>query len=107
MAMTQLALLFIGGIALLASLGLFYNFDDPWTGVLVGFVAAGLWGLFGISSMDVIVRDSAWASASRPIDPLMWVGFALAVLTAFFAIYDLLQQLNSDAQDADLDTAMR
>lgn len=103
MAMTQSALMFMGAMATgLAYLGLFKNFvgDDRWTRVLILFASSIVWGVFGLSSYDVIVRDTAYASASEPITPLVYLGFGLAGIMALFGIYEMFQAIGSDARDA-------
>lgn len=101
MAMTQTALVMLGALATLATIGMFYDFPDRWTGVLVGFAAAFMWGLFGMSSFDVIVRDTSFATASEPIMPLVYVGVAMAMITGLFAINDLVKGVAGDASDVD------
>lgn len=101
MVMTPLTLTFLGVLALVASLGLFYRFGDPYTGVLVSFTAAVLWAIFALASRGVMVYDAPPAEAARSMDPLMWVGVALAVLTGLFAVSDLFQALGSEAQSTD------
>lgn len=93
--MTQAALLFIGGLATLATLGLFVDFRSPdgspdkATQVLVPFLAAIFWGTFGLSASDVIVRSTSFADASEPIEPLFWLGIVMAILLALYAIHEL------------------
>lgn len=103
MAMTQSALLFMGTFATgLAYLGLFKNFSggDRWTRVLLLFASAMVWGVFGLSSYDVIVRDTSFASASESIIPLVYLGFGLAFIVALFGIFEMFQAIGSDASDA-------
>lgn len=102
MAMTELALLFIGALATLATVGMFMDFRDLWTPVIVSFAAAMLWGLFGMSSFDVIVRDTSFAEASEPILPLVWLGFGFAFATGMFWLWQLKNALAGEvgAEDA-------
>lgn len=103
MAMTQNALLFMGIFATgLGYLGLFKTFsgDDRWTRVLLLFASAIIWGVFGLSSNDVIVRENAYASASEPIMPFVYMGFGLAFIVALFGVYELFQAIANDARDA-------
>lgn len=101
MAVTSLTLVWLGSVALLATLGLFYQFSDQWTGVLVEFVAAVLWAMFAVSSMNVAVTDTN-PPASEPMMPLVYLGIGLAVLTLLFAVSDLVQTIQGDAGDVDL-----
>lgn len=102
MALTDLTLIWLGTVALLATLGLFYEFGDQWTGVLVEFVAAVLWAMFAISAMNVAVGDTN-PPATEPMMPLVYVGLALALLTFLFAMSDLVHTLRGDAAELDLD----
>lgn len=106
MAMTELGLLFMGGLATLATLGLFADFRDAdgrpdrATQVLVAFLAAVLWGAFGLSANDVIVRDTSFATASEPIQPLFWLGVLMALLVAVYAIWMLFKAVFTESTEA-------
>lgn len=100
MAMTMSALWFMGALAAGTGwLGLFREFDDHWTPVLLTFLSAITWALFGLSAYDVIVLDTAVASASEPIMPLVLLGLGLAFITALFGLYDLVTGLSREASD--------
>jgi len=112
MAMTQSALLFLGALATgttLASGWMAMNAGrvDKWTRVVVMFGAALLWGGFGLSSYDVIVRDSAWASASEPIMPLVILGITMAMVMFVYALYDLLHGIAAETGVTDVDQMAR
>lgn len=104
--MTELGLLFIGGLATLATLGLFVDFQDDEgnpdraTNILVGFLAAVLWGTFGLSASDVYVDDAA--EVAEPLEPLFWLGILLALLTGIFAIWMLLKAIYTESTEADI-----
>lgn len=102
MANTQLSVLFIGALATAATYGIFYQFRDRWTGLLVEVGAAALWGLFALSSMNVIVRDAAFASSSEPIWPLVYLGVGMSLLALLYVIYDGAQGVGSEASEATL-----
>ena len=100
MAMTQSMLLFIGGLATLTTLGMFKDWGDDWTGVLVAFTAAILWGVFGVSSFDVIiVRDATVTSVSSL--PVVVIGVAFAIITGIYAIMELLYGFGGEASEID------
>jgi uncharacterized membrane protein YuzA (DUF378 family) len=101
--MTQLALVFLGALSTLATLGLFVEFDDRWTGVLVEFLAAILWGLFGMSAFDVIVTDGVSPPVSEPILPLAYLGIGLAFILALYGFYDFVQGIGAEASETDMD----
>jgi len=100
--MTQLALLFIGTLATLATYGLFYQFGDRWTNLLIEFGASALWGLFAVSAMDVIVREAAFTTESEPIWPLVFLGLGMSVLALLYAIYDLAVRVSEEATETDI-----
>lgn len=101
MAVTSLTLVWLGTVALLATLGLFYTFSDQWTGVLVEFVAAVLWAMFAISGMNVTITGSN-PPVSEPMMPLVYIGIGFALLTFLFAMSDLVQTIRGDAAQLDL-----
>lgn len=107
MAMTQLGLMMMGGIATLATIGMFKDFGDDETRVIMSFGASVLWGFFGMSSFDVIVRSTSYASASEPITPLAYMGIGLSIITGFFAIWMLLMLVKSETSATDLEGMMR
>lgn len=106
MVMTQSALLFLGSFATgLAYLGLFKNFsgEDRWTRVLLLFSSAMVWGVFGLSSYDVIIATTETApltTRSEPILPMVYLGFGLAFIVTLFGVYELFQAIARDASDA-------
>lgn len=100
MAVTQLTLVLLSAMALFATVGMFVDFDDATT-VLVSFAAAILWGTTGLSSYDVIMPDPSTATESymsAPVEPLVYLGFGFAMITALFAIYELVRALGSEAK---------
>jgi len=101
MATTSLTLVWLGSVAVLATMGLFYQFRDQWTGILVEFVAAVLWATFSLSAMNVVVSDTN-PPVTEPMLPLTYIGTAFALLTFLFAISDLVQTIRGDAADVDL-----
>jgi len=103
MAVTQLAVLFIGLMAFLATLMFFLPFPEPYTAVLVEFAAAMLWGLFALSAFDVIVRDASFATASEPIWPLVFLGVGMALATFLLALHDLFSGAMETAASTDLE----
>lgn len=93
MAMTQLALLFLGALAGVTSIGLFMRTDAP-TKVVLSFTAAVLWGVFGMSAFDVIIVSESHVVRSEPILPLAYLGLGLAFAATGFAIMQLIGMLN-------------
>lgn len=91
MAMSQGAVMFVGAIAMLATAGLFVDWDDE-TGVLVGFLASILWGAMAMSSFSV--HSQAW-SGTKPMPPLVYIGIAMALLVALLTLYQVAQLLGN------------
>lgn len=102
-AITQTSLLFLGALALLATLGMFVDFGDRWTRVLVSFMAAVLWGVFGISAFDVIILDNFAATRSEAQMPLVFVGMGFALMTGMYALADLVKGIGGETEDVDMD----
>lgn len=100
MVMTETALLFLGMFALLATVGMFLDFDDGWTSIVIGFAAALLWGFFGISSFDVLVVETYYATRSEPIMVFVVLGVGLAGITTLYSVYQVFEQLGSDVQES-------
>jgi drug/metabolite transporter (DMT)-like permease len=108
MVMTEPALLFIGSLAaLLGFYGLFKEYDDNWTPVLLTFTSAILWGVFGLSSRNVIVPDAGTSHQTEPIEPLFFVGLGLAFMTVLFGLQQLVSAFGKDAADVDADPLQR
>jgi hypothetical protein len=94
MASTPLTIFFIGLVALLATIGMFVDFGEENTRVLMAFAAATVWGLLGVSSFDVVVYSGVeYPTASEPILPLAYMGIALALVCAVFGFYFLAQAI--------------
>lgn len=100
MVMTQSALLFIGVLATLSSIGIFINFDQA-TRTVVTFLSAILWGIFGMSSFDVIVTEHVDPPVSEPIMPLVVIGIGLAMMVSVFGLYQLVMLLNDEVGGRD------
>lgn len=101
--MTELLLAWLGTIALLATLGLFYDFRDRWTALLVEFTAAILWAFFAVSGMTVVVPSGASEPATASMDPLVYLGLGFALVTFLYAIYDLFVGITDEANSIDAD----
>lgn len=101
MAMTQPALLALGGFATLATIGMFLEYGDQATRPLVGFVASVAWGVVSLSAFNVFIpTDSVGYEVS--ITPVAWFAAGLAITTFFFSFWTLLQLLKDEAEDAEL-----
>lgn len=102
--MTELVLVFLATLAVVTSTaGLFVNFDDHWTGVLVIFLGAVLWGVVAISSYSVIVPDGS--GASQPIMPMAVLGFGMSALVGLYGLYELLTGASTEASEANIELA--
>lgn len=108
MAMTQLLLAWLGTLAAAVSfLGLFVDGFDRWTSVLLTFLGAALWAGVGLGGFDVIVRNSAVATASEPVLPVAYAGIGLSVLVALYGMYDLLLGVSAETDETDVREVFR
>lgn len=106
MATPQLTLVFIGVLAAgLGYLGLFKQFGDRWTPVLLTFASATTWGVFGISSLSVITSESGCCPRIEALMPLVMLGLGFAFITALFGFAELLGALQGQAEESDIDLA--
>lgn len=99
--MPQSILLALFGLAVLATLGLFVSFGDRWTGLLVEFVGALLWGMVGLSAFDVRMRSTAQADimTEEPVMALVMVSFMLAFATFAYFLADLVTGIGAEASE--------
>lgn len=104
MAMPSWGLLFLGGFALLASFGLFVTFDDDATTIVVTMLSSILWGVFGLSAFSVRTVSTYYATRTEAIYPLVYLGFALAVVTFMFGLYNLMQVVYGEVESADIES---
>lgn len=99
MAMTELILVFMAGMALLATLGIFVDFDDRWTRLLVEAFAAVLWGMVAMSAYDVVLPGGG----SDAVMPMVVLGFAMSFLLALYALYDLVTGATDEVRDTGME----
>lgn len=90
------ALYILGALATLGTIGLFMDFNDDVTHIVVGFAASIVWGLFGMSSFDVIVADSGGVITTNAILPLAYLGIALSLVIGLYVIWEFLAVLGSE-----------
>lgn len=102
--MTQFLLGFLAALATLASIGLFVDFADRWTELVVTFLAALLWGVVGLSSFDV--HAQSFGNEARSILPMVYVGIGLAMSIGAYGMYDLVVGIGEQASDADLESML-
>lgn len=108
--MTQLALWFIGLLATLSTLaaaGLVLDGRaDRWTRVAVSALAAILWGMFALSSFDVVIDNASYATSSEPILPLVYTGVILAAATGIYTLAVIVQGTGAEASETDPERLM-
>lgn len=102
MAMTQPMLLGLGLLATLATIGMFLEFGDKATRVLVSFVASILWAFVGLSAFNVTVPVEATVYEFAMM-PVVYVGVGMAIATFLFTLYHLMVGLGEEAQEYDVD----
>jgi len=107
MAMTVLALVFIGTLATALSwAGLFGPLPQDGTNAAVSFAASVLWGVFGISAFDVIVHSTAYSSISEPIEPLAFMGIAFSLVVGLFSVKQLLAAVRGEVESTSEESIM-
>lgn len=104
MAITELTYIWLGSVATLATIGMFVEFGDDETQIVVSFTASVLWGLFGMSGFDVVIDDAA--TVSEPLYALAYMGIGFSIITALFALYGLLQVLRGETEQTDPEQMM-
>lgn len=97
MAMTQTGLVILGGIATLASMGMFRGFRDDGTEIVVHVAATAAWFFLGVSALDVIVRDSYAATASEPMYPVAYLGLAFGLGSFMLTLWRIVKALGDEA----------
>jgi uncharacterized membrane protein YuzA (DUF378 family) len=93
MPVTQLAVFFLGALALVSVGGLMLNLDD-WTRVVLAFFGAILWGTMGLSAFDVYAQ--AW-TGGRPMPVIAYLGIGAAMLTALLGLHYAAQAIGDSA----------
>ena len=101
MAMPELSLLWLGGLAVLVSSTLFREVDERWTELLLTFLAAVLWGMFGLSAYDVTIDDAA--AVQEPIMEFVVLGIGLSLIIALLGFWRLLRNVGAESQESDVD----
>lgn len=104
MAIPQLSLIFIGLLAVLATISLFVDLGDRWTNILVTFLASIVWGVFGISSYDVYVDEAATVTES--VMPLVVLGIGFSGLIALYGFLDIIFGFGEEAAESDIEEMM-
>lgn len=106
MAMTEGILLFLAGMALLATIGMFQEYGDRWTVVLVAVTASILWGIVGLESFDV-VKTTSGVTTHYEILSMVYVGIGFSMITGFFALYHFLKGVSSETGMTETDGLAR
>lgn len=98
MAISELILVSMMALATIATIGIFLEYGDAATRIVVGFAASILWGLIGFASYEVIIPTSTTAAEPATVYPTVYVGFGFAAVTALFAIYSLVASVGEEAK---------
>jgi hypothetical protein len=103
MAMTQLTLLLLAALATLATVGMLLDLDRD-TQMIIPFLAAILWAFEGLAAWDVIVSTEVVngdiVTVSEPILPLVYLGIGMAMATASYGIWYLMEGVAKQSDDA-------
>lgn len=98
--MSQTTLLFIGALATLATVGLFVDFADDWTGVVVAFGGSILWGIFGLSAYDITIYEGATVYSETDM-ALVAIGIGFGIMVGMYALAMLFSAFNTESSDVD------
>jgi hypothetical protein len=79
MAMSQLSVIFVLAVGLLASVGLFAPLRSPELSIVLGYLAAVLWGIGGIAAFSV--HAQAW-TGTKSMTPLAVISIGIALVIA-------------------------
>lgn len=98
MAVTELVLVWLGSMAVLANAAMFLRLDRT-TNMIIPFVAAFLWGVVAISSFDVIVTDSD-PLQSVSMTPVVYLSIAFSMTSALFGVYEFISGSAKDVEES-------
>jgi len=87
MAVSELIYIWLGSVAVLASIGMFVPMDG-FSELVLPFVSAILWGVVSLLSLDVLAGDSL---ESIEIMPIFWLAGAFAMASAVLGVYYLVR----------------
>lgn len=87
MAVSELVYVWLGSVAVLASVGMFLPLDR-FSEIVLPFVAAMLWGVVSLLSLDVLAGDSL---QSIEMMPVFWLTGMFALGSAVLGIYYLIR----------------
>ena len=104
--MTQTALIFLGGIATITTAGVFVNFPDPETPIILTFASSRMWILFGFSSFDVIAHSGSLAY-HYSLDVLVWLGLGIGILLFMLLLKELYDYVFTTATEASVESVGR
>jgi len=103
MAMTGTMLFIIAAMGVLLAVGSGYRSIDPWFRVAMAYGSSVTWGVFAVSSMDVIVTTGVDPPVSEPMWPAVFLGLTAALAVFGWALYGTASTLASDGAGLDLE----
>ena len=95
MAVSELIYVWLGSVAVLASIGMFLPLDR-FSEIVLPFVAAILWGVLSLLSLDVLAGDSL---QSIEIMPVFWLSGMFALGAAVLGIYYLIRSPTEELEE--------
>jgi ABC-type nickel/cobalt efflux system permease component RcnA len=101
MAMTQTAVLAVGLLATIATIGMFVNFGDMASRALVTFTASLLWGTVAVTSFNVLLPGHRPEATTVTLTPVAYVAGALAGVLFMFAVWFVMKTLKDSVSDSD------
>lgn len=93
MAVPEATLYFVGALAGVVTAGMFVDFGDDATHVVLGFAGAILWFAMGLMSFDVITSQSLCCQQTQAIMPAVYLGMGLGGVVTLFSVGQLVALL--------------
>lgn len=94
----ELTFIWLGSVAVLASVGVFVSMD-PTTDTLMPFIAAVIWGAFGLVGFDVAITDTN-PPVTTSAGPVAYLGFMFAFMAMAFGIWQLVTKPAKEMETA-------
>jgi hypothetical protein len=101
MALTQTALIALGGFATLCTVGIFQRFDDDVTPALIAFVGMVAWSFVAVGGGNVLLPGHRPEATTVAMPMVQYFAAGLAVVTFLVTIRLMLAAVSKEATDSD------
>lgn len=85
---SDLALVWLGSVAVLASIGVLVPMDRL-TNIIIPWVAAIWWGATGLSAGEVAISDTD-PVVTADFQPVLWLGVVMAFVCVMLGLYEIV-----------------